>query len=455
MNEKQWIEELNELLDRIGHYFARSESRQRVRDYVKGLLSPVERKNSWQLAEEIGEATPYGLQQFLYRSPWDADAIRDEVREYVIEHLGDETGILIVDETGFLKKGTKSAGVQRQYSGTAGRVENSQIGVFLAYVSDRGHGLIDRALYLPKSWTEDRERCRKAGIPDDVTFQTKPAQALTMLERAVGAGVPVQWVTADSIYGDHRPLRSWLENQPLAYVLGVSGKEAVAIEGYSVRVSEILQVRLGGEWVRLSAGDGTKGPRDFEWQRIPLMDPAVPGWQRWLLVRRRLDDPDRLKTFLCFAPAGTSLAALVQVAGSRWHIEACFEEAKGEVGLDHYEVRSWMAWYRHITLACLAHAFLNVLRSHYPETTLLFSEKRAQVPPSESSLAAFKQKPRPLVRLSVAEIRRLLWKLVWEWLPSPSFSLAWSHWRRHHQAVAMNYHWLAQNDNQPCAQLQL
>ena len=390
MIEETWIQELDELMNQIGPHFARSESRQRARDYIKGLLSPVERKNSWQLAEMIGDSTPYGLQQFLYRSPWDPDAVQQDLRRYVTEHLGAKDGILIVDETGFLKKGKHSAGVQRQYSGTAGRIEKCQLGVFLAYASRLGHALIDRALYVPQSWTEDRERCRRAGIPDTVEFQSKPAQALAMLQDAVEAGVPVQWVTADSIYGDHRPLRRWLESRPLAYVVGVSAKEAVPIEGYSVRVSEVLSVRLSDKWIRLSAGDGAKGPRLFDWQMISLMDPPVPGWQRWLLVRRKVDDPADLSTYICFAPAETPLTTLVEVAGSRWHIEACFEEAKGEVGLDQYEVRSWTGWYRHITMACLAHTFLSVLRSRHPETVPLLVEKGALPPPAQPSLTAFK-----------------------------------------------------------------
>lgn len=387
--EQEWARALDDLMVRIGGRFARSESRERAKNYLKGLLSPVERKNSWQLAEMMGETTPYGLQQFLYRSPWDPDVIRDDTRSYVVEHLGDSDAILVVDETGFLKKGEHSAGVQRQYSGTAGKVENCQLGVFLAYVSRHGHALIDRALYLPESWIEDRERCAQAGIPEDVVFATKPAQALDMLQRALAADTPVGWVTADSIYGDHRPLRAWLEAQPLAYVLGVSGKEAVEIEGWMVRVSELLQLRLNNQWTRLSAGDGAKGPRLYDWQTIALTAPSVSGWRRWLLVRRSISDPTDLTTFLCFAPADTELSTLVEVAGSRWHIERCFQEAKGEVGMDHYEVRSGSGWYRHITLACLAHAFLSVLRSRHPETALP-PEKGGPLPSKPSSLAAFK-----------------------------------------------------------------
>ena len=361
---KAWARRLDELVERIGHLFARSETRRRVRAYLQGLLSPAQRKNSWQLAEAVGDETPYGMQQFLYRALWGADELRDELRWYVIEHLGDDQAILIVDETGFLKKGSHSAGVKRQYSGTAGRIENCQIGVFLAYTSQRGHALIDRALYLPEDWVADRERCRRAGIPEEVTFTTKPNQAWQMLRRVVGDDVPFAWVTADTIYGDYRRMRMWLEGLPKGYVLAVSAKETVTLaNGHQLPVRELLTTLPTGGWSRLSAGEGAKGPRWYEWLRLPLMPPLTQGWARWLLVRRSLVDPSEMATYVCFAPEGTSLETLVRVAGHRWTIESCFEEAKGEVGLDEYEVRSWTGWYRHVTLACLAHAFLAVVRS--------------------------------------------------------------------------------------------
>lgn len=357
-----WASELDRVLERIGGRFARSEARQHARDYLRGLLSPAERKNGWQVAEVVGDATPYGVQQFLYRAVWDADAVRDDLRTYVVEHLGDAGAVLIVDETGFVKKGTHSAGVKRQYSGTAGRIENSQVGVFLGYASPHGHALIDRALYLPAEWTADHDRCAQAGIPDEVSFTTKPNLAWQMLRDAITAGVPCTWVTGDSIYGDYRSIRLWLETLPKAYVLAVSGKEYVNIHWQQQRVGDLLAQLPSEGWSRLGAGDGAKGPRLYDWLRIGLLDPLVPGWKRWLLVRRSISDPTELTAYACFAPAETSLSALVQVAGQRWNIEACFEEAKGEVGLDHYEVRSWTGWYRHITLACVAHALLAVVR---------------------------------------------------------------------------------------------
>ena len=354
MNVTVWADELDRLMQRIGRRFVRSEARERAKAYLQGLLSPAERKNSWQLAEMLGESTPYAIQQFLYRGVWDADALRDDLRWYAVEQLGSEEAVLVVDETGFIKKGTHSAGVQRQYSGTAGRIENCQIGVFLAYATAEGTALIDRALYLPQSWSEDRTRCRQAGIPDDVAFATKPEMALSMLKQAAAEGVPFGWVTGDSIYGDYRSFRLWLETLPKRYVMAVSAKEYVFIGWEQVRVSKLVQQLPADGWTRLSAGNGAKGPRLYDWQILPVNAPPVSGWRRWLLVRRSLEDPADLATFVCCAPAETSLTTLVQVAGSRWRIECAFEEAKGEVGLDEYEVRSYAGWYRHVTLACLA-----------------------------------------------------------------------------------------------------
>ncbi len=344
MDVTAWQNELDRLLARIGPRFARSEARQRAKDYLQGLLSPAERKNAWQLAEMLGEQSPYAMQQFLYRGVWDADAVRDDLRRYAVEHLGDREAVLIVDETGFLKKGTHSAGVQRQYSGTAGRIENCQIGVFLAYATHKGTALIDRTLYLPKSWTDDRTRCRQAGIPDEVAFATKPEMALAMLKRAAADAVPFGWVTGDSIYGDYRSIRLWLETIPKPYVLAVSAKEYLPIGWQQVRVSDVVAQLPAEGWVRLSAGDGAKGPRLYDWQVVALNAPLIEDWRRWLLVRRSLEDPTDLATFVCCAPAATPLATLVRIAGSRWRIESAFQEAKGEVGLDHYEVRSYAGW---------------------------------------------------------------------------------------------------------------
>ena len=262
---RTWALWQTEVERRIGPQFARREVRRRAGAYIRGLLSPIERKNGWQLAEVNGETTPYGVQHLLGRAMWDADALRNDLCPYVVEHLGDPQAVLVVDETGFLKKGQQSAGVARQYSGTAGRIENSQIGVFVTYASPQGHLLLDRELYLPKEWTSDKARCEAAGIPAERTFATKPQLAQQMLQRAFDAGVPAAWVTGDSVYGDNRSLRLWLEANHHAYVMAVSGKEYVWHAGRQRQVKTLLAA-LGTEgWCRLSAGDGSKGPRWYDW----------------------------------------------------------------------------------------------------------------------------------------------------------------------------------------------
>jgi SRSO17 transposase len=379
---------LTDMERRLAPYFERAEPRQRALAYVRGLLSPAERKNSWQVAEVSGDATPYGVQHLLRRALWDPDAVRDELRCYIVQHLGDPEAVLVLDETGFLKKGRHSAGVARQYSGTAGRVENCQIGVFLGYASRLGHALLDRELYLPKEWAEDRERCRRAGIPDERRFATKPQLARQMLARAFAAGVPAKWVTGDSVYGDDRRLRMWLEAQPHAYVLAVSGREYVWVGWQQRRVKTILAALPDDGWTRLSAGDGAKGPRWYDWRWLPLADPMDPRWRRWRLVRRTVSDPTELRAYVVFGPQETTLAEVARVAGTRWVIEQLFEAAKGEVGLDHYEVRSWTGWYRHSTLALWALALLTILRAGAIAVEAF--KKSLPLPPEESSLASFK-----------------------------------------------------------------
>jgi len=385
---REWTLWLTEVERRIGAQFARREARWHAGAYLRGLLSPVERKNGWQIAEINGETTPYGVQHLLGRAQWDADALRDDLRPYVVEHLGASQAVLVVDETGFLKKGQHSAGVARQYSGTAGRVENCQIGVFLTYAGPQGHVMLDRELYLPKEWTNDEARCKGAGMPAERLFATKPQLAQQMLQRAFDAGVPAAWVAGDSVYGDNRSLRLWLEEHGHAYVLAVSGKEYVGRAGRQWQVKTLLAMLEEENWCRLRAGDGTKGPRWYDWRWLPLSTPLHPHWRRWLLVRRSLSDPTERPAYIVCAPAGTALDTVVQVAGRRWTVEQCFEEAKGEVGLDQYEVRSWTGWYRHITLAMWAYALLTVLRAaHLPTAPSL---KKMPQGPMPSSLTAFK-----------------------------------------------------------------
>jgi SRSO17 transposase len=362
-----WAAEFDRLCERIGPRFARPEVRRRVVGLLRGLLGDVDRKNGWQLAEHAGEMTPDGMQRLLTTARWDADAVRDDVRGYVVEHLGDPGGVLVVDETGFLKKGTRSAGVQRQYSGTAGRIENCQVGVFLAYASPRGRALVDRELYLPTQWAADQDRRAQAHVPAEVEFATKPRLAQRMLERAVDARVPAGWVSADEVYGGDARLRAWLEQRDLSYVLAVKATQplwAATEQGPAEIPTRELVARLpAGAWRRLSAGDGAKGPRVYDWARVALLRPGWPGRGFWLLVRRRLSDGE-LAYFACFGPARTTLGGLVRVAGIRWAVEESFQTAKGEVGLDQYEVRRYDAWYRHVSLALVAHAFLAAVRAH-------------------------------------------------------------------------------------------
>jgi SRSO17 transposase len=366
-----WAAEFERLCERIGPRFARPEVRRRAAGFLRGLLGGVERKNGWQLAEHAREMTPDGMQRLLTTTRWDPGALRDDGRAYVVDRLGDPGGVLVVDETGFLKKGTKSAGVQRQYSGTAGRIENCQVGVFLAYASPRGRALVDRELYLPKEWAADPARRAEAHVPAQVGFQTKPQLAQAMLERAVAARVPVGWVTADEVYGGDARLRAWLEDHDLAYVLAVKATQplwAAGEQGPAELPARQLVARLPARaWRRLSAGDGAKGPRVYDWARVALTRPGWPGRGFWLLARRRLTDGE-LAFYACFGPARTTLIELVRAAGTRWAVEESFQAAKDQVGLDHYQVRRYDAWYRHVTLVLVAQAFLAAVRAQATPT---------------------------------------------------------------------------------------
>jgi SRSO17 transposase len=367
----RWPEALGDLQARIAGRFRRPEVRERVRRYLAGLFGRVERKNSWQMAEQMGETGPQGVQRLLNAARWDADTIRDDLREYVVEHLGDEdSGVLIVDETGFLKKGKKSVGVARQYTGTAGKKENCQVGVFLAYASKKGAAFVDRSLYLPREWTEDVERRAEAGVPQKIRFATKGELAKEMLRRAFEAGMPARWVVADTVYGTARGLRGWLEEQQCSYGLAVPATKGIYHEGTQRQAQSLAKDLPAEAWERVSAGTGSKGERLYDWARVALPEPAASAEAeghragRWLLVRRQIDDPNELAYYLAYGPKQTPAGELIRVVGSRWTIEDCFEQAKGEVGLDEYEVRKWDAWYRHVTLSLLAHAYLAVLRSN-------------------------------------------------------------------------------------------
>jgi SRSO17 transposase len=351
----RWRVGFKDMVALVAGRFAQAVSRHRARMYLLGLLSGAERKNSWVIAEQAGDLTPDGMQRLVNFYSWDADAVRDDLRGYVLNQLGDPSGVMVADETGFLKKGTKSAGVQRQYSGTAGRIENCQLGVFLTYVSREGRALIDRELSLPESWTADPDRCREAGIGEEVDFATKPELARRMLERARDAGALFSWFTADEAYGDNPGLRAWLEDQDINYVMAISCDQRFSTPTGRVRADALARMAPKRGWQRLSAGQGSKGQRLYDWLFI---DPGNDIHQ--LLIRRSISKPNELAYYIIHTNTPTPLVELVRVAGSRWGVEETFQFAKNETGLDHYQVRKYHAWYRHITLSMLAAAFLAV-----------------------------------------------------------------------------------------------
>ncbi len=428
----RWVQELFHLHARIAPRFARPEPRRRALSYLQGLLSDTSRKNGWQLAEHAREARPDGMQRLLASAVWDTDGVRDDLRAYALEQLGNESPILVIDETSFPKRGHKSAGVAMQYCGSTGQVENCQVGVFLSYVTAKGHTLIDRELYLPLDWIEDRDRCQAAGIPESVRFQTKPELARRMLARVWDAQVPIAWVVADTVYGSNLDLRTWLEDHGYPYVLAVACNEPVGIltpDGVRRRV-EAAQVETfllqAHDWQRLSMSEGTKGPRLFDWAAVPMLHRWEDDGRHWVLIRRSLTDPNEKAYYFVFAPQATTLPEMIAAIGARWHIEEEFENAK-DMGLDHYEVRCFIGWYRHITLVLLALAFL---------TGICLPVCGSTAPPATSEPPA-----RPAVLpLTVPEVRHLLARLIWPSSSSARRVLAWSWWRRCHQSVASYYH---------------
>ncbi|MDQ6617493.1 MAG: IS701 family transposase [Actinomycetota bacterium] len=392
-----------------------------------GLLSGLERKNCWTIAEQRGQRSPDGLQHLLARARWDADAVRDDLRGYVVDAFGDEAAVLVVDETGDLKKGEKSVGVQRQYTGTAGRIENAQVAVYLTYAAPRGHAFIDRALYLPRSWAEDQPRRDAAGVPADAAFATKPALAAAMISRAVQAGVPAGWVAGDEVYGADPNLRKTVREHGLGYVLQVAANRRVPTHAGLRRVDRLPALVPESGWQTYSCGRGSKGHREYAWAWIQLRpepgdpDPAGPGshGHHHLLIRRNRATGE-LAYLRCYSPGPTTLATLVKVAGQRWRIEESFQTGKGLVGLDQHQVRGWTSWHRWTTLAMLAHAFLAVAtaleREHNP------------TPPG-------------LIPLTVNEFRRLFDALLLAAAHTITTLMAWSTWRRRHQARASASHY--------------
>ena len=369
-----WASSLRDVKARMRPLFTQERVAVSAGQFLDGLLGEERRKTGWMRAEAAGDTGPWRQQAILGRGQWDADALRDIVREYAVETLADPDAVLVLDETGFLKQGKASCGVGRQYTGSAGKITNCQIGVFASYVSRHGHAFIDRALYLPKAWTDDPERLAAAHVPDNVRFATKPALALTMIERAIASNVPFSWVAADSGYGVG-DIEMALKRAAKGYVLGVSANhpfrswdKPLTVAGTAKDIAEALPE---DSWQRLSSGDGTKGARLHDWAYLELadldagdFDATFPGiWTRGLLIRRNIADGD-LAFFSTWCPIRTPIETLVRVEGHRWAIEDSFETAKNELGLDHNETRSWHGWNRHVSLVMLAFAMMATIRHH-------------------------------------------------------------------------------------------
>jgi SRSO17 transposase len=417
-----WLDEFGALMDRIRPRFARYEPARHAAGLMLGLLSNLERKNCWTIAEERGDVTPYGLQHMLSRASWDHDAVAADVRDYVSTAFADPDAVLVVDETGDLKKGVATVGVQRQYTGTAGRIENSQVAVYLTYAAPRGHALIDTRLYLPKSWTEDRSRRVRAGVPDDVEFATKPALAQRMIISALDAGVPASWVTGDEVYGADSALRSACRDRGVGYVLAVACNHHVVTAG--CRIDALAAGMPAFGWQRLSAGSGSKGPRLYSWLLIDITS-ALPGHE-WIMVRRH-DSTGELAYYRCWSAHPVPLQTLVRVAGRRWTIEESFQAAKGQAGLDEHQVRTWTSWRRWVILAMLALAFLAVTAANERDNT---------------------PAPQGLIPFTLNEIRRLFDKLILARTATEDTIWAWSLWRRKHQATARTCHYRRRSGHQ-------
>jgi SRSO17 transposase len=385
----RWAAGLVGLHERFVHRFARAEPRESALAYLRGLIAPLERKNGWTVAEEAGHGCPDRIQRLLNTCDWDAEEVLDDVREYVVEHLGDPGGVLIVDDTGFLKKGTRSAGVQRQYSGTAGRTENCQIGVFLGYASAKGRTLLDRALYLPKSWTEDRPRCRAAGVGDEVEFATKLQMAEAMVDRAIADRIPFRWLTGDEAYGQSKSWRHRLEEVDVFHVMATRCNDTVVSRfRMDHRINELIAGLPRQKWKRRSCGNGAHGRRIYDWARVEHRPFHRPDRRHWVLARRSLTAPHEIAYYIAYAPAEATLDELIAVAGARWAIEECFQSAKQECGLDQYQVRRYQGWHRHITLAMAAHAFLTVTRAAELDTGKAETDQPSSSPSASLSSGA-------------------------------------------------------------------
>jgi SRSO17 transposase len=431
----RWLVEFGELVLRIAPRFGRVEPRRRVAGFLRGLLAGLPRTNCWSIAEHAADDDPRGMQRLLSAAVWDEDGVRDDLRGYVTEQLGDPAAVLVVDETGDVKKGTHTVGVQRQYTGTAGRIENAQVAVYLTYAAPTGYAFIDRELYLPKAWTDDPPRCAAAGVPDDIAFATKPALARAMIDRALDAGAPASWAAGDEVYGADPALRKDLAGRGLGYVLAVA-KSHRFTTGIGCRRAIDLAVRLPkSAWQRLSAGTGAKGERWYDWALIDVTDPAVAkgSGPNWLLIRRRISDGE-YAFYRAHAPQPVPLGELVRIAGIRWTIEESFAGGKELAALDEHQVRGWTSWRRWTVPAMLAHAFLSVLTASQPP------------PPTGDNTTDIPSVG--LIALTRNEIRRMFTGLT-ATLESVATQTAWSLWRRHHQAIARASHFKRRAEQNP------
>ena len=440
-----WSLAVRQWQSRLAPFFARPEVLRHALLYLQAILSDIPRKNGWQIAEHARQLRPYGMQRLLCRAVWDQDAVRDELRSFVCQTLSAGASlrtpdadaspfpVLIIDESGFPKRGRHSAGVASQYCGISGRVENCQVGVFLSYATALGHALIDRDLYLPEAWCADALRRHAAHIPESARFQTKPELAQHMVERAQAAGLPIGWVVADTVYGHSPDLRLFLEEHALAYALAVPSIEVVCVQTRDgpllSEVGSIAQQQHAQDWQRLSMSLGTKGERLFDWALLPWLQGGRVDGRHFLLIRRCLDDPHELAYYLVWAPQDTSLCTMVQAVGARWHIEEDLEASK-DLGLDHYEGRSYLGWYRHITLVLLAYAFL---------VGICVQDRSASVPTPQQDKVGSARAP-ALLALTPAEVQHLLARLIWPLPASVPLVCAWSHFRRRHQSWAGYYH---------------
>lgn len=422
----RWQAIFESVMTQVAGRFARVEPRRTARAFVTALLAGLPRTNCWTLSEQAGDATPDKMQRLLSRAKWDARAVRDDVRDLAVKHLGHTQAMLVIDETGDVKKGDQSVGTQRQYTGTAGRIENAQVGVFLTYTTTVGHTLIDREIYLPRSWTDDPDRCAAAGIPADTPFATKPALATRMITRALEAGVPANWVAGDEVYGNDPHLRTALEQRGVGYVLAVGCAAQITTATGVYRADDLTRMLPQRAWQRLSAGQGAKGHRYYDWAWIDVPNTAGQSGYRWLLLRRNRRTGE-LAFYRCYSPHSVGLPVLVRVAGRRWTIEQSFQTSKGQTGLDEHQVRTWKSWYRWTTLVLLAHLFLAI-------TT---ADARARPAPDG------------LIPLTLNEIRHLFAALIINPTPAQVGVLRRSYWRRRHQYNAQQGHYQRQSELAP------